>query len=213
MALELGCVRIATAHQREDRIESYLLARARRLGPSALAGPRARRQDGVVRPLLSVSRLEILEFLGRRGLPFRRDASNGDLSLARNRMRRALALRTEERGPAILGRLAARVEAAALRRERIERRFDDVVSPLLSAGPGAVLADAGALSSHAPELVRLALEAAARPFARPGRPPLTGREREQILGRLAGGGDFRFEAGRRICFERRGGTLTVRLRA
>ena len=213
MARELGCFLIATAHQREDRIESYLLARARRLSTIALAGPRARRQDGVVRPLLSVSRREILEFLGRRGIPFRRDASNGDLSLARNRVRRALARRTEERGHAILGRLAARVEAAALRRERIERLFDDAVSPLLSAGPGAVLADAEALASQAPELVRLALEAASRPFARPGRPPLTGREREQILDRLVAGGVFRFVAGRRIRFERRGGALTVRLRA
>ena len=165
-----------------------------------------------MRPLLSVSRREILEFLARRGLPFRRDASNGDLSFARNRVRRALAGRAEERGPAILERLAARVEAAALRRDRLERRFDDAVFPLLSAGPGAVLADAEALASHEPELVRLALEAASRAFARPGRPPLTGREREQILKRLAEGGDFRFEAGRHIRFERRGGTLTVRPR-
>ena len=102
MAIELGCASMATAHQREDRIESYLLARERRLSLVALAGPRARREDGVIRPLLRVSRHEILEFLRRRGLPFRRDASNGDLSLGRNRVRRALALRTEERGPAVL---------------------------------------------------------------------------------------------------------------
>ncbi len=213
MALELGCSRIATAHQREDRIESYLLARERRLSPIALAGPRARRQDGVVRPLLSVSRRGILDFLADRGVPFRRDATNGDLSLARNRVRRALAVRAEKRGNALVEWLAARVEAAARRRESLERHFSDRVSPLLSAGPGAVLADAAALSSHTPELVRLALEAASRPFALPGRPPLTGREREQILDLLTGGGDFRFEAGRRIRFERRGGTLSIRLKA
>lgn len=212
MARELGCASIATAHQREDCIESYLLARERGLSPIALAGPRASRRDGIIRPLLAVCRTEVLEFLRSRDLPFRRDASNGDLSFARNRVRRALALRAEERGPAILLRLAARVQAAARRRERIERRFDDSVSPLLRAGPGAVLADAQALVGHAPELVRLALEAASRPFARPGRPPLTGREREQILTRLVQGGDFRFEAGRHIQFERRGGMLTVRPR-
>ncbi len=39
---------------------------------------------------------------------------------------------------------------------------------------------------------------------------MTGREREQILRRLASGTDFRFEAGRRIRFERRRGVLTVR---
>ncbi len=38
---------------------------------------------------------------------------------------------------------------------------------------------------------------------------MTGREREQILARLQEGGNFRFEAGRRIRFERRGRLLTV----
>lgn len=216
MALELcpgGAISIATAHQRDDRIESYLLARQRRLGPLALAGPRARRQDGVVRPLLAVWRREIVEFLGRRGLPFRRDATNGELRLARNRVRRALARLARNRGQAALARLAQRVEALALRRDRLERDFDEAVLPLLAAGPGAVLADAAALQDHEVELVRMALDAASQPFARPGRPPLTGREREQILDRLAQGADFRFEAGRRIRFERRGRTLTVRLRA
>jgi tRNA(Ile)-lysidine synthetase-like protein len=210
MAGELHCGLIATAHQREDRIESYLLARQRRLSPLALAGPRARRQDGVVRPLLAVSRREILHFLGCRGICFRRDATNGDLLLPRNRLRRALALRTLERGEPILGRLAARVEALARRRDRLERDFDESVRPLLTAGPGAVLADAARLAQCPPELARLALDEAARLFARPGRPPMTGREREQVLARLAEGGNFRFEAGRRIRFERRGGTLTVR---
>jgi tRNA(Ile)-lysidine synthase len=210
MAKEVECSAIATAHQREDRIESYLLARQRRLSPLALAGPRARRQDCVVRPLLSVSRREILDFLSRRGIPHRRDATNGDLSLDRNRVRRALALLARERGERTLARLAERVGALARRRDRLERDFDEFVRPLITAGPGAVLADAGGLALCPPELARLALEEAARPFARPGRPPMTGREREQVLGRLAEGGDFRFEAGRRIRFERRGGTLTVR---
>jgi hypothetical protein len=58
-------------------------------------------------------------------------------------------------------------------------------------------------------LQRLAVEEAALPFARPGRPPMTGREREQILARIHSGSDFRFEAGRRIRFERRGATLRV----
>ncbi|HSD71948.1 MAG TPA: hypothetical protein VLE54_04110, partial [Thermoanaerobaculia bacterium] len=51
----------------------------------------------------------------------------------------------------------------------------------------------------------------AMPFARPGKPPFTGREREQIVTLLASGRDFRFEAGRRIRFRRRGDRLSVRL--
>ena len=60
------------------------------------------------------------------------------------------------------------------------------------------------------ELARRAIEEIARPFAAPGRAPLTGPEREEIRRRLSLGGDFRFEAGRRIRFERRAGLLTVR---
>src|SRR5438105_5801655 len=90
MASEAGATRIATAHQREDRIEAHLLARRRKGGLPSLAGPRESRSHGVVRPLLGVSRAEILEFLEGRGLSFRRDASNGDLRLDRNRICREI---------------------------------------------------------------------------------------------------------------------------
>ncbi len=62
------------------------------------------------------------------------------------------------------------------------------------------------------ELRREALSRLAGPYARAGRPPLTGREREQILVLLESGRDFRFEAGRRIRFERRRGRLRIGLR-
>jgi hypothetical protein len=42
---------------------------------------------------------------------------------------------------------------------------------------------------------------------------MTGRERERIRDLLESGVDFRFEAGRRIRFERRGDVLRIRLRA
>jgi tRNA(Ile)-lysidine synthetase-like protein len=206
LASELSCGLIATAHQRDDRVESYLLARGRRLSLAALAGPRSRRSDGIVRPLLAVPRSEILEFVSGRGIPYRRDATNGDLRLARNRLRRALALR---RRGGLIDRLASRVEALDGRRARLEEQLA-ALGPLVSTGPGAVLADAEGLSRCPSALLRLALEEAARPFARPGRPPMTGREREQLVSRLLSGDDFRFEAGRRIRFERRGATLSIR---
>src|SRR5262249_23850001 len=90
MAHQAGVDRIATAHQRDDRIESLVIALERGTGLAAAAGPKALREDGVVRPLLGVSREELLSFLARRGIPFRRDATNGDLSLQRNRVRRVL---------------------------------------------------------------------------------------------------------------------------
>ncbi len=209
MAAEAGAELVATAHHREDRLETYLLARERRAGLSGLAGPRRRRADGVVRPLLDVSRGDILAFLAGRGLVFRRDSSNGNLRLARNRIRRDIAKLRAERGEEALEALALEVERFARENEDLEREFDRSVEPRLFRGPGAVLADAAYLEGCPHPLVRRAIERAALPFARPGRPALTGREREQILARLSQGCDFRFEAGRRIRFERRGRLLRV----
>jgi len=209
MALEAAAPRIATAHQRDDRVESYLLARERRAGLAGLAGPRRERRDGVVRPLLEVPRAEILRFLSSRGLGYRRDATNGDLRLPRNRVRRELALSGSERGPAEVEGLLEEVRSREAARNILEREFVERVMPRIRPGPAGVLADAAFLAGCSRPLQRRAIEEAALPFARPGRPPLTGREREQIVRRLAGGADFRFEAGRRIRFERRGPIFSV----
>jgi hypothetical protein len=74
-----------------------------------------------------------------------------------------------------------------------------------------VIAPAPVLEASPDELRRKAVLECAIPFARPGRPPFTGREREQIVALLASGRDFRFEAGRRIRFRRRGARFSVRL--
>jgi tRNA(Ile)-lysidine synthetase-like protein len=208
MAREAGATLVATAHQRDDAIESHLLALERRGGLSRLAGPRPRRSDGVVRPLLSVTRSEILEYLASRGLGFRRDSSNGDLALDRNRIRRGLASAPDA------ARRTAGVELDRLtqERDRLEQEFSERVAPCLQFGLESSAADAGVLAGCSEELRRLALDRLASPFARPGRPPMTGREREQLVALLASGSDFRFEAGRAIRLERRGGALEVRPR-
>jgi tRNA(Ile)-lysidine synthetase-like protein len=206
MAGEAGAERIATAHQEDDVLESHLLAKARRGGLALLAGPRQSRQDGVVRPLLSVPRTEVLRYLAERGIPFRRDASNGDLRLSRNRIRRELS----DLGAAERARLLENVARLRDERDRLERELSERVLPRVRSVPGAAFVEAEFLTGLPAELLRAALEKMAAAFARPGRPPTTGREREQILDRLAAGGDFRFEAGRRIRFERRGALFSVR---
>jgi tRNA(Ile)-lysidine synthase len=210
MAEDAGAERIATAHQWNDRIESHQIARERRAGIAGLAGPRRRRRDGVVRPLLCVSRAAILRFLGSRGVGYRRDASNGNLRLTRNRVRRELTLLAAGKHGPTLEDIERRVAFFDQLREATDRELEERILPRVSFGPGCVAADADLFSSASPDLARRAIEEMARPFAAPGRPPLTGREREQVRRRLAEGGNFRLEAGRRIRFERRGGLLTVR---
>jgi tRNA(Ile)-lysidine synthase len=205
MARESSASLVATAHNREDRIETYLLAQRRKGGLASLAGPRERRADGVVRPLLTVPRADLADFLAERGISWRRDATNGDLRLDRNRLRRGMSSGTE------LEDVAERVEELARARDELERSFEREVLPSIAFGRNVVIASAGLLGEAPAELRRKAVFECARPFARSGKPPLTGREREQIVALLAEGRDFRFEAGRRIRFRRRGTRFEVRL--
>jgi tRNA(Ile)-lysidine synthetase-like protein len=213
MAGEAGAEIVATAHQHEDAVESHVLARERQGGIAALAGPRESRADGVVRPILSVTRQEILKFLAERGVSFRRDSSNGDLRLARNRVRRTLArLRESPGGEDSIRAMALEIARLGVERGLLESEFETRILPAAKIAPDGVVIDAALLASCSEELQRLALSRLAAPFARPGKPPMTGRERERLLALLSGGADFRFEAGRRIRFERRRGELSLRPR-
>lgn len=209
MAGEIGARHIATAHHEDDLLESHLLARERRGGLALLAGPRAKRQDGIVRPLLSVSRAQILRFLSDRDVPFRRDATNGDLRLSRNRVRRGLA----GLGAPVRAGLLAEIARLREARDVLERELAERVLSRVRYAPEAAFLEVAFLADLPEELQRAAIERLAAPYARPGRPPMTGREREQILRLLASGGDFRFEAGRRIRLTRRGPVLSVRPKA
>jgi len=207
-ACEASAERIATAHQQDDVLESHLIARERRGSLASLAGPRESRSDGIVRPLLGVSRASILEFLAARGIGYRRDATNGDLRLTRNRVRRDLS----RWDAAWRERLAEDVGRLRALRQRLDEELETRIVPTFRDLPGERTADAGLLAASHPELRRTALDRLANPFARPGRSPLTGPEREELVRLLGNGRNFRFEAGRRMRFERRGEVLRVRLR-
>jgi len=84
-----GAVGIAVAHTRDDQAETFLMRLLRGAGSTGLSAMRPRR-GFVVRPLLGVSRDQVLDHLRRRNLPWREDPSNRDLSILRNRVRHEL---------------------------------------------------------------------------------------------------------------------------
>jgi tRNA(Ile)-lysidine synthase len=85
-----GYRRIATGHTLDDQAETFLLRLLRGAGPRGLRAIAPERTDGVVRPLIDVTRAEGREFLARVGLRFRRDRTNADPRFTRNRVRRRL---------------------------------------------------------------------------------------------------------------------------
>lgn len=89
-----GAARIATGHTASDQAETVLLRLLRGTGLDGLAAIPAERAAAsgrpdlrVVRPLLDLTRADVLAYLGARGLPWVEDASNDDPRFLRNRLR------------------------------------------------------------------------------------------------------------------------------
>ncbi len=85
-AEEIGADLIATAHHANDNAETLLLRLARGTALRGLGGI-PRRRGHIVRPLLSVTRQEILDYLREKELPHREDSTNALDEAARNRIR------------------------------------------------------------------------------------------------------------------------------
>jgi tRNA(Ile)-lysidine synthase len=81
---------IATAHQLDDQAETVLMRLMTGSGLAGLRGIHPVRDDGVVRPLLEVTRAEVEEFLRERNIVARSDSSNADPRFLRNRVRAIL---------------------------------------------------------------------------------------------------------------------------
>jgi len=89
----LGARFVLTAHTADDQAETILHRIVRGTGIAGLAGMSRTRRLGhatLLRPLLSVRRRELEEYLRDIGQPFREDSSNADRRFTRNRIRHEL---------------------------------------------------------------------------------------------------------------------------
>jgi tRNA(Ile)-lysidine synthase len=94
VALDAGFPFVATGHTADDQAETVLFRLLRGTGLKGLSGIAPRRllkQDvEVIRPLLEVSRAEILEFLTAEHQSYCRDSTNFDRRYTRNKIRHEL---------------------------------------------------------------------------------------------------------------------------
>ena len=91
-AHEHGAHCVVTAHQLDDRIETFLIQWLRGAGVDGLASFPPLREFGpggltLLRPFIDVSRAQIDRYVARRGLAFVEDPSNADTRLLRNALR------------------------------------------------------------------------------------------------------------------------------
>ena len=95
-ARETGARAVALAHHGDDQVELFLLRLFRGAGGDGLGGMAERSASPadpgitLLRPLLTVTRAEILDYLRQQQLEFREDASNQDESIPRNHLRHTI---------------------------------------------------------------------------------------------------------------------------
>lgn len=88
MRIRAGAVAIVTAHTATDHLETVLMRLITGSGPRGFLGIRVIRNDGIIRPLLRVTRDEVVEFAVATGVRWREDSSNLDTSKPRNAIRK-----------------------------------------------------------------------------------------------------------------------------
>lgn len=125
-ARDMGAVRIATAHHREDNAETVLLHLLRGTGLQGLGGI-APVRGRVIRPLLETSRAEIDEYIQRNSVPYVEDESNRDTRFTRNRLRLEVLPLLEEIAPGCGGRIASTAELLREENEHMRQEAEKLL--------------------------------------------------------------------------------------
>jgi tRNA(Ile)-lysidine synthase len=90
-AESLGADYVALAHQADDQAETVLMRMLRGSGATGLSAMPEQARVGaattLIRPMLTLTRAQILSFLHSRKIPFVEDSSNSSTSILRNRLR------------------------------------------------------------------------------------------------------------------------------
>lgn len=85
-AEKFGAQKIATAHNANDSLETMLINIARGSGSNGLCGIPPER-NGIIRPLIYITRAEIEKYAESRGISYREDKTNREAVYSRNNLR------------------------------------------------------------------------------------------------------------------------------
>jgi tRNA(Ile)-lysidine synthase len=163
-ARRLRAEAIAVGHTRDDQAETFLLRLLRGAGPRGLAGIRPK-SGRVIRPLIEIARDELRAYVAQQQLAFREDESNADLSIPRNRIRRALLPVLSQFSPGVIDVLAREADIAREDEDFLSRAAIDLLPGIVLTNKHGITLEAGPLRALHPALgsrvVREALERAA----------------------------------------------------
>ncbi len=133
---------VATAHHREDQLETFFINLYRGSGSRGLAGIRPKR-GGYLRPLLEIEKDAITAFAAEQGLSFVTDETNADTVYLRNFLRHEVLPRLQSREEADFAKgLSSAMRCLREEDEALESWADQITDcrvETLSALPDAVL--------------------------------------------------------------------------
>ena len=128
-----GFDRIATAHHAEDNAETILMNLTRGSGMRGLCGiPPVRGK--IIRPLLTATRGEILDYLAENGLSYVEDSSNGQDDCTRNRIRHRILPMLSEENAAAVEHICAAAELLRRDEEYLDACAEDFIETSLTDG-------------------------------------------------------------------------------
>jgi tRNA(Ile)-lysidine synthase len=159
--VRLGARVIFTAHHADDQIETVLMRVLAGSGPAGLAGMAAVR-GSLVRPLLSVSRAELIQHLNEKGLEAWLDPANDDQRHLRSWLRAELLPMLRRRLPQV----EANIQRVSRQAARDRAAWDSVLDALpeldLSSERHGISVAASCLGDYDSPLAQAVILAAAR---------------------------------------------------
>ena len=119
----IGADAICVAHHRDDSVETVILNMTRGTGVRGLTGIRPR-NGHIVRPLLCVSRVEIEDFLSKRGQKYVTDSTNLEDDATRNKVRHRIVPELQR----LNGKALENIQRMTERMVAVETLLDDYKS-------------------------------------------------------------------------------------
>ena len=128
---------VITGHHLEDSIETFFLNAIRGSGIKGLSGiPKVR--DKYIRPLLTTSKNEILEYIKEHSIPFLNDSSNSSLKYDRNFLRNKITPLLKSRFKNFNTSLNSTINIVDSENKLIQQLVAEKLAPLISNNKGSI---------------------------------------------------------------------------
>ncbi len=138
---------LSVAHNLDDSIETVFLNMSRGTGLRGLSGIQAR-NGNIIRPLLEVTRAEIVEYVAAQSIAYRDDRTNFESHYARNRIRNIIFPEFKKINPSFLATVRRNAEYVSQASDVLDDMYADVRSAVCSEDGDVLLVEVASLRSR-----------------------------------------------------------------